>query len=48
MGPWLVTLDEVGDPQSLDMLDVNGQRRQTGNSRTMIFGVAGIVSYVSR
>jgi len=49
VGPWLVTADEVGDPQSLDMwLDVNGVRRQTGNTRTMIFAVAKIVSYVSR
>ena len=41
LGPWLVTADEVGDPQNLDMwLDVNGQRMQTGNTRTMIFGVA--------
>jgi len=48
-GPWLVTADEVGDVQNLDMwLDVNGQRMQTGNSRTMIFGVAEIVSYLSR
>ena len=48
VGPWLVTRDEVGDVQSLDMwLDVNGQRMQTGNTRTMIFGVAKIVSYVS-
>ncbi|MGH6925579.1 MAG: fumarylacetoacetate hydrolase family protein [Propylenella sp.] len=47
-GPWLVTPDEVGDPQNLDMsLDVNGQRRQTGNTRTMIFGVATLVSYLS-
>jgi 2-keto-4-pentenoate hydratase/2-oxohepta-3-ene-1,7-dioic acid hydratase in catechol pathway len=49
IGPWLVTLDEVGDPQSLDMwLEVNGQRMQTGNTRTMIFGVAELVSYCSR
>jgi 2-keto-4-pentenoate hydratase/2-oxohepta-3-ene-1,7-dioic acid hydratase in catechol pathway len=48
VGPWLVTPDEVGDPLELDMwLDVNGQRMQTGNTRTMIFGVAKIVSYVS-
>src|SRR5688500_10381003 len=40
LGPWLVTSDEVGDPQNLDMwLDVNGQRMQSGNTRTMIFGV---------
>jgi 2,4-didehydro-3-deoxy-L-rhamnonate hydrolase len=49
VGPWLVTRDEVGDVQSLDMwLEVNGQRMQTGNTRTMIFSVATIVSYVSR
>ncbi|HEY1892091.1 MAG TPA: fumarylacetoacetate hydrolase family protein [Steroidobacteraceae bacterium] len=48
VGPWLVTRDEVGDVQSLDMwLDVNEQRMQTGNTRTMIFSVAKIVSYVS-
>jgi 2,4-didehydro-3-deoxy-L-rhamnonate hydrolase len=49
VGPWLVTPDELGDPQDVDLwLDVNGQRRQTGNTRTMIFGVAQIVSYLSR
>jgi len=49
VGPWLVTADEVGDPQNLSMwLDVNGQRRQTGSTRTMIFGVAQLVSYLSR
>ena len=49
IGPWLVTGDEVGDPQNLDMwLDVNGKRMQTGNSRTMVFGVAELVAYVSR
>ena len=49
VGPWLVTRDEVGDVQNLDMwLDVNGERKQTGNTRTMIFGVAILVSYVSR
>lgn len=49
IGPWLVTRDEVADPQNLDMwLDVNGERRQTGNSKTMIFSVAQIVSYCSR
>src|SRR5579872_3258413 len=48
VGPWLVTRDEVGDVQSLDMwLDVDEQRMQTGNTRTMIFSVAKIVSYVS-
>ncbi len=49
LGPWLVTRDEVRDPQALDMwLDVNGERMQTGSTRTMIFGVAHLVSYVSR
>ena len=49
IGPWLVTTDEIPDPQSLDMaLDVNGQRMQTGNTRTMIFGVARIISHVSQ
>lgn len=48
IGPWLVTRDEVPDPQALDLwLDVNGQRRQTGNTSTMIFSVARIVSYLS-
>ncbi len=49
VGPWLVTRDEVGDVQNLGMwLDVNGQRMQTGSTRTMIFGVAMLVSYISR
>lgn len=49
VGPWLVTADEIADPQSLDLwLDVNGQRKQNGNTRTMVFGVAELVSYVSR
>ncbi|AHV91257.1 fumarylacetoacetate (FAA) hydrolase family protein [Bordetella holmesii ATCC 51541] len=49
IGPWLVTPDEVPDPQALDLwLDLNGQRMQTGNTRTMIFSVKTIVSYVSR
>ena len=48
-GPWLVTKDEVGDVQSLDMwLDVNGKRMQTGSTSTMIFGAAVLVSYVSQ
>ncbi|WP_294319601.1 fumarylacetoacetate hydrolase family protein [uncultured Sphingomonas sp.] len=48
VGPWLVTPDELGDPQDLAMfLDVNGDRMQTGNTRTMIFGVAELISYVS-
>lgn len=49
LGPWLVTRDEVKDVQDLDMfLDVNGKRMQTGNTRTMIFGVATLVSYLSQ
>lgn len=49
VGPWLVTPDEVGDPQDLDMhLDVNGQRMQTGNTRTMIFTIRQLIAYVSR
>jgi 2-keto-4-pentenoate hydratase/2-oxohepta-3-ene-1,7-dioic acid hydratase in catechol pathway len=48
IGPWLVTPDEVGDPQALDMwLEVNGRRMQTGNTRTMIFSVAQLISHVS-
>ena len=49
VGPWLVTSDEVGDPQNLSMwLEVNGHRYQNGSTKTMIFGVAQLVSYVSR
>ncbi len=49
IGPWLVTRDEVPNVQRLGMwLDVNGQRMQTGNTKTMIFGVAKLVSYVSQ
>lgn len=48
LGPWLVTRDEVKDVQNLDMfLDVNGKRMQTGNTSTMIFDVAHIVSHLS-
>lgn len=48
LGPWLVTPDEVGDHQNLDMfLDVNGERMQTGNTKTMIFDVAELIAYVS-
>jgi 2-keto-4-pentenoate hydratase/2-oxohepta-3-ene-1,7-dioic acid hydratase in catechol pathway len=48
LGPWLVTKDEIPDPQNLSMwLDVNGERMQTGSTRTMIFNVAQIVSYLS-
>ena len=49
VGPWLVTPDEIPDPQALDMfLDVNGKRMQTGNTSTMIFPVAECIAYVSR
>ena len=49
IGPWLVTRDEIPDPQRLGLwLDVDGQRHQTGNTDDMIFSVAQIVSYVSR
>lgn len=49
IGPWLVTRDEIRDVQNLGMwLDVNGERRQTGNTRTMIFGVAKLVADVSK
>ena len=48
-GPWLVTKDEIADEQELDMwLDVDGERRQTGNTRTMIFGVKHLVHYISQ
>jgi 2,4-didehydro-3-deoxy-L-rhamnonate hydrolase len=49
IGPWLVTTDEITNPQKLGMwLDVNGVRKQTGNTKTMIFTCAKIVSYVSQ
>jgi 2-keto-4-pentenoate hydratase/2-oxohepta-3-ene-1,7-dioic acid hydratase in catechol pathway len=49
IGPWIVTTDELLDPQRLDMwLDVNGEKRQRGNTRTMIFDCATLVAYVSR
>jgi 2,4-didehydro-3-deoxy-L-rhamnonate hydrolase len=48
IGPWLVTADEIRDPQTLDMaLEVNGKRMQSGNTRTMVFSVAKIISHVS-
>ncbi|HZN24666.1 MAG TPA: fumarylacetoacetate hydrolase family protein [Burkholderiales bacterium] len=48
LGPWLVTTDEIPDPQALEMwLDVNGERMQKGTTRTMIFPVKKLVSYVS-
>ena len=49
IGPWLVTSDEIADPQNLDMgLDLNGQRMQTGNTSTMIFTVAECISHLSQ
>lgn len=49
VGPYLVTTDEINDPQILDMwLDVNGEKRQRGTTRTMVFGCAHLVSYISR
>lgn len=49
IGPWLVTADEIADPQQLDLwLEVDGKRYQNGNTRTMIFSVAHIISYLSR
>jgi 2,4-didehydro-3-deoxy-L-rhamnonate hydrolase len=49
VGPWLVTADEIGDPQALDVwTTVNGERRQHGNTAKMIFSVAALVAYVSR
>ena len=49
IGPWLVTPDEVGDPQNLDLwLEVDGKRYQDGNTRTMIFGVAYLIHYLSQ
>ena len=49
IGPWLVTRDEITDPQKLAIwLDLNGQRMQTGNTKTMIFNVKKLISYVSQ
>nr|WP_319947821.1 fumarylacetoacetate hydrolase family protein [uncultured Shimia sp.] len=49
LGPWLVTPDEISDPQNLDLsLDLNGTRMQTGNTRAMVFSVAQIISYLSQ
>ncbi|WP_286939646.1 fumarylacetoacetate hydrolase family protein [Achromobacter sp. UBA4530] len=49
IGPWLATADEIPNPQDLEMwLEVNGKRYQNGSTRTMVFGVAQLVSYVSR
>jgi ureidoglycolate lyase len=49
IGPWMVTRDEVADPQNLGLwLEVDGHRYQNGNTKTMVFGVAKLVSYVSQ
>ncbi|MFO7477313.1 MAG: fumarylacetoacetate hydrolase family protein, partial [Methyloceanibacter sp.] len=49
LGPWLVTKDEIPNPQNLDLaLDLNGERMQTGNTATMIFTVAHLVAYISK
>jgi 2-keto-4-pentenoate hydratase/2-oxohepta-3-ene-1,7-dioic acid hydratase in catechol pathway len=49
IGPWLVTPDEVGDPQNLDLwLEIDGKRYQDGNTRTMVFGVAYLIHYLSQ
>jgi len=49
VGPWLVTTDEIADPQTLDLwLDVNGEKRQRGNTRTMVFNCANLVAYISQ
>ena len=49
IGPWLVTRDEIADPQNLGMwLEVNGKRFQDGSTRTMVFGVKQLVSYISQ
>jgi ureidoglycolate lyase len=49
IGPWLVTADEIPDPQDLAMwLDVDGRRFQDGSTRTMVYGVAHLVSYISQ
>jgi 2-keto-4-pentenoate hydratase/2-oxohepta-3-ene-1,7-dioic acid hydratase in catechol pathway len=49
LGPWLVTKDDISDPQQLDLaLDLNGARMQTGSTSTMIFSVAALVAYISK
>ncbi len=49
IGPWMVTADEIANPQKLDMwLDVNGKRMQTGKTGKMVFGVAALISYLSK
>lgn len=49
IGPWLVTTDEIPDPQNLDLsLDLNGERMQTGSTSTMVFSVAALLAYISQ
>ena len=49
LGPWLVTTDEIPDPQKLELtLDLNGTRMQTGSTSTMIFSVAALLAYISQ
>lgn len=49
LGPWLVTADEIADPQNLGLwLEVDGQRRQNGSTRTMVYGVRFLISYLSQ
>ncbi|MGZ8415843.1 MAG: fumarylacetoacetate hydrolase family protein [Methyloceanibacter sp.] len=49
LGPWLVTTDEIPDPQKLDLaLDLNGNRMQTGSTSTMVFSVAALLAYISQ
>jgi len=49
IGPWLVSRDEIADPQKLDLwLEINGERRQNGNTDTMVYGVVHLVSYLSQ
>ncbi|NCP81038.1 MAG: fumarylacetoacetate hydrolase family protein, partial [Rhodoferax sp.] len=49
LGPWLVTADEIADPQHLGLwLEVDGQRRQNGNTKTMVYGVRFLISYLSQ
>lgn len=49
LGPWLVTTDEIPDPQKLDLtLDLNGARMQTGSTSTMVFSVAALIAYISQ
>jgi 2-keto-4-pentenoate hydratase/2-oxohepta-3-ene-1,7-dioic acid hydratase in catechol pathway len=49
IGPWLVTAEEIGDPQNLDLwLEVDNRRVQNGNTRDMVFGVTHLVAYISQ